>query len=84
MLLEPHRHGAQAAQREEDVVGADADDRAVRCAFLSAGNALRVGRHAAEHDVGVAADIFGAGLDRDVDAFLERLEIEWRCPGIVH
>ena len=43
-----------------------------------------IGRHAAEHHVGMAADIFGAGLDRQVDALLEGAEIERGRPGIVH
>ena len=32
----------------------------------------------------MAADIFGAGLDRQVDAFFQRLEIERARPGVVH
>ncbi len=32
----------------------------------------------------MAADIFGAGLDRDVDAVIERPEVERARPGIVH
>jgi len=31
----------------------------------------------------MAHDIFGGGLDRDVDAMGERLEVEGRCPRIV-
>ena len=31
-----------------------------------------VGRDRAEHQVGMAADIFGAGLDREIDALLQR------------
>ena len=34
----------------------------------------------AEHHVGMAADIFGAGLDRQVDALVERAEVERASP----
>jgi hypothetical protein len=43
-----------------------------------------IGRYGAEHQVGMAADIFAAGLDYEIDALLECLEIERACPGIVH
>ena len=38
----------------------------------------------AEHGVGMTDDIFGGGLDRDVDPVRERLEEERRRPGVVH
>ena len=38
----------------------------------------------AQHGVGVADDVLGAGLDRDVDAVRERLEVERARPGVVH
>ena len=46
--------------------------------------ALGIGGDHAEHQVGMPADIFAAGLDREVDAFFQRAEIERARPGIVH
>ncbi len=37
----------------------------------------------AHHDVGVAAEIFGAGHDRQIDAVFERAEKHRRRPGVV-
>ena len=42
------------------------------------------GGGAAHEDVGMAADIFGQGLDRQIDAVVEWLEIEAGGPGVVH
>ena len=39
--------------------------------------------HRAEHQIGMAADIFGAGEDREIDAGRDRREEERRRPGIV-
>ena len=61
---EPHRQRAQAAQPEIHVVGADAQAHACRRCPCSRGQRRLVGRDGAEHHVGMAADIFGAGLDR--------------------
>ena len=47
------------------------------------GQALGIRRNGAEHDVGMAADIFGAGLHADVDATLQRTVKQRRRPGIV-
>ena len=52
--------------------------------IVQAGQRRSVGRHRADHDVGMAAEIFGAGMDREVDAEIERAEIERARPGIVH
>ena len=43
-----------------------------------------VGRDGAEQHVGMAGRIFRRGVDRDVDAMVERAEIERRRPGVVH
>ena len=51
---------------------------------LQARDGVAIGRDRAEHHVGMAAEIFGAGLDRQIDAVIERAEIERRRPGIVH
>ena len=83
VTIEPHTECAQSAQREVHVVGANAQphrvDRVLYCR-----QCRRVGRHASEHNVRVAANIFGAGLNFEVDTFLEGAEIKWRRPGVVH
>ena len=81
--LQPHRQCAQPAQREIDIVGAGAvaeigGHRAHRQVHLL------VGDDRAEHHVGVADDVFGRRVDRDIDAVLERAEQVGRGPGVVH
>ena len=44
----------------------------------------RIRRDGAEHHVGVSADIFGAGLNDEVDAMVERTEKKRGGPGIIH
>ena len=82
VLRQPHRERAQAAQRQKHVVGSGADaeqpDR-----FGDQRPGLGVGRDRAEHDVGMAADIFGRGLHADVDALIQRAVIQRRRPGVV-
>ena len=46
--------------------------------------AALVGRDQAEQQIGMAAQVFGAGLDRDVDAARVRREEQRRRPGVVH
>ena len=82
MLRQPHRERAQAAQREEDVIRAGTDAEQAD-AFGDLRPSLGIGRDGAEHDVGMAADIFGGGLHADVDALFERAVIERRRPGVV-
>ena len=41
-------------------------------------------RNGPQHGVGMADDVLGRGLNRNVDAVLERLEIESGAPGVVH
>src|SRR5262245_12914486 len=83
VLRKPHPHGAQPAQAEIDVVRTDAKaERMHRLAQTLPRCA--VGRYGAEHHVGMAADIFGGGLDRQIDALVEGVEVERTRPGIVH
>src|SRR5262245_51246165 len=83
VLRKPHTHGAEPAQAEIDVVRTDAKaERMHRIAQTLPRCA--VGRYGAEHHVGMAADIFGASLDRQVDALVEGVEVERTGPGIVH
>src|SRR5690242_1293451 len=48
----------------------------------SAGDLLARG-DGAEHRIGMADDVFGGSLDRDIHAMSKRLEVERRSPGIV-
>ena len=82
MLRQPHRQRPRAAQREVDVVGPGADAEQAD-GFLHHRPGLRIGRDGAEHDVGMAADIFGGGLHADVDAEFERAVKQRRRPGVV-
>ena len=83
MAVKPDAERAQAAQAEIDVVRPFAQAGQAHGVFQFR-NRRRIGRDGAEHDVGVAADIFGAGLDDEIDTMIERPEIERRRPGIVH
>src|SRR5262245_66103025 len=83
MLREPHAHGAQSPQAEIHVIRADAEAEQVY-GLAQACPRRVIGGYGAEHDVRMAADIFCAGLDRQIDSFFEGLEIEGSRPGIVH
>src|SRR5436190_1747848 len=75
MRREPHSERAQAPQREIHIVGADAEPH--RAHRVMQARPLRLtGRDRAQHRVGMATDIFGAGLDREVDALGKRAEIK--------
>ena len=83
VMAQPHAHGAQAAQREVAIVG-----RGVEAEILAGrlGRLEHLPRGAgddAHHRVGVADDVLGAGVDREVAAMVERLEVERRRPGVV-
>ena len=64
-------------------VGTDAQAGLVD-GFLGPVPGLAVRGDGAEHEVGVPADVFRAGLDREVDALVERAEIERARPRVVH
>jgi hypothetical protein len=70
VLREPHRKCAQAPQRREDIVGTGADAEQADV-FRNNGPGHGVGGNGSEHDVGMAADIFGRGLQADVGAQFE-------------
>ena len=61
MLREPDRQRARAAQRQEYVIRAGANAEQAD-ALGEQRPRVRVRRNRAEHDVGMAADIFGGGL----------------------
>ena len=81
--FEPHCQCAQSAKAEINVVGADAQ-AAQPHVVLEVADGPGVGRNRSDHHVGVAADIFGAGLDREINAEIKRPVIERARPGIVH
>ena len=68
---------------EIHLLGAGADAEAAGFGAPSGRSAL-VGGDGAQHRVGMADDVLGRGLDRDVDAVRERLEVERARPGVVH
>ncbi len=83
MPLEPDAKRPQAAQAEIDILWTRTKPEILvrpphrrRCLFRRGDGA--------EHGVGMADDIFGGGLDRDIDPVGERLEEQRRRPGIVH
>ena len=82
-MQQPHPHRAQAAQPEEHVLRSGAERRRVegRAQLLPA---ALVRRDHAEQQVGMAAEVFRAGLDRDIDAARMRREEQRRRPGVVH
>jgi len=83
MAREPHAHSAQAAQSEIHVVGSDAQAHGLH-RVAQAARVLLVCGDDAQHDVGVSADVFRAGLDREIDALGERRKIQRARPGVVH
>ncbi len=83
MPLEPHRERADAAEREINVVGADTET-VLSDEILQVSDPFLVGRDAPDRNIGVAAEIFRAGVDGEVDAGIERAEVERGRPGIVH
>ena len=82
MLRQPHRQRAQTADRQEHVIRSGANaEQLDRVGHQRPG--LGIGRDRAEHDVGVAADIFRCRLHADVDALLQRAVKQRRGPGVV-
>ena len=82
MLAEPHGQGAQAAEREIDVVR-PAIGAEIGGGLADPGPQLLPGRDGAHHHVGMADDVFRRRLDRNVDAVLERLVEDAGAPGVV-
>src|SRR5262249_46601864 len=62
VAIKTNSERAQSSQREVHVVRANTQAHRVDRIFQRR-QRRRVGRYAAEHDVRVAADVFGAGLD---------------------
>ena len=83
MAFETNAQRAQAAQAEISVVGPFMKTGETHGAFQRL-YGRSIGRDGAEHHIGMAADIFGAGLDDEIDAVVERAEIKRGRPGIVH
>ena len=85
MPLEPHRERAQAAQPEINVIGADAAGRSGRRMFFRSATAVRIGGDACRACTSAWPPkyLVPAWID-EIDAEIERAEIERRRPGIVH
>ena len=82
MMRQPDRQRPKPAQSKENIVGAGADAEQPDV-LDELRPRLRVGGDRPEHDVRVSADIFGCGLDADIDALLQRAMIERGGPGVV-
>ena len=83
MRLQAHAQRAQAAQGKVAIV------RAHRVTVIGDHIAQRFPPafsrgHAADQHVGVAADVLGAGLDRQIHTVRHGVEEVWRGPGVVH
>ena len=77
VAFQADRHGAQAAQGEEAIIAARTQPK-TRMGIRQLFGVCRIGRYITEHHVGVAADIFGHRLDRQVGAVRKRVEMERR------
>src|SRR5262245_45481039 len=82
MARKSYAHCAQPAKREIDIVGTGTEAH-----FVYSVAQLRPGRliggRGAEHQFGMAGNIFLAGLDCDVDPLFERPKVQGTGPGIV-
>ena len=84
LVREPHRQGAQAAQREIDVVGPDAQaDRCRRCRSASASVVALADTVPNMMSEWPPIYLVPAWIERSTP-LLEGAEIERRRPGIVH
>ena len=82
MTVEANRKRTDAAQGQKTIVAAGAK-AGRRVPFRQARPMCLVRRHVSHHHVGVTPNVFGGGLNRKIDAVVERLKEEWRRPGIV-
>ena len=82
MLFQAHRERAQAPLTEINVVRTRRLTELVGRAPEPRPGFLRAGDRT-EHGVGVADDVFGGRLHRDVHAVRKRLEVQRRPPGVV-
>ena len=74
--------GAQPAQRQRRVIGTGADGEGVegRAQLL---RPMGVGGDQADQQIGVAGEIFGAGVNREIDSMRMGREEQGRRPGVV-
>jgi len=73
MALETDGQGAQAAQRQEAIIAAGGKTHIAVGLFQPLGMAF-VGAHRADIHIGMAAQIFGAGLDGEIHAMAMGVE----------
>ena len=82
MQRQPRAHRVQAAVRQVDVVRAGGEAVEVH-RLADRGPRPLVDGQRAHQQVGVAADVLGRRVQRDVDAVRQRLEVERRRPRVV-
>ena len=83
VLLHAHRQGADAAQGEIGIVGADGQSETVAGFAQLLCQSVILDHYRALHHVGVTRDVLGGGQDRDVSTQRQRtIQITGR-PGIV-
>ncbi len=80
--VETNGKGAQPPQRQIHVVGARELPHLLVCVLELRPGVLRAGDET-EHGVGVPGHVFGRGLDRDITAFGERLEVVSAAPRVI-
>ncbi|MNV52058.1 hypothetical protein D3C71_1441320 [compost metagenome] len=83
MPFEPHRQGAQAAQREPAHIGRRVGAAAVAKA-PGAGQVCVRTRDEPQHEVGMPVDVFGGRMDGDVHAQGVGIQEHRRAPGGIH
>ncbi|QTK78573.1 hypothetical protein AT6N2_C0715 [Agrobacterium tumefaciens] len=83
MMRQPDAHSADAAQDLVRVVRCDADAE-IGIGLIKRLPVLFIGRDEAHQDIRMTRGIFGGGMDGDIDAEIQGLEIKRRRPGIVH
>ena len=67
------RQGSKAPQRQETIIATGIQAQIAMDLVQTRGMPL-IGRDIAQHHIGMAADIFGGGLDGEIHAMLERLK----------
>lgn len=83
VLGHAYRQRTHAAQRQPGIVGADRVAHGVLRAVQALRHGLVIGNHRAQHQVGVAAHVLGAGDHRNLRAQFQRAIDVARAPGVV-
>ena len=83
MVAQAHAHRAEAAQGEVAIVGRGVEAERLAGRLCDLEHLARGTGDDAHHRVGVTDDVLGSGVDGDIAAVVERLEVERRRPGII-